>query len=217
MMTAQIRFLLVALAAAVMLSGCEPAATPGELTPGGATGSPAASASTQPTAGDGFCGAVTAGNMELVVDLLDDDPKLINTPDRDGWSPLHWAVSTHDKPMVVFLLSKGADVNAKTPKGSTPLHRAALEGFTDLADLLIVKGAQVNAADGEGMTPLHWAAYEGKKDTVVLLLAKGADASIRYHGTYTARRLAASKGHKDIADLLAKATPTTTPATAPAR
>jgi len=54
-----------------------------------------------------------------------------------------------------FLLSKGADVNAKNPKEATPLILAAGDGQKSrLAKLFILNGADVNAQDNDGNTPL---------------------------------------------------------------
>ncbi len=43
------------------------------------------------------------------------------------------------------MLSKGADVNAKTQWGTTALHYAVPGGHREIAESLIAKGADVNA------------------------------------------------------------------------
>jgi ankyrin repeat protein len=59
------------------------------------------------------------------------------------------------KEIVELLISKGADVNAKTDKGgSTPLHTADNK---EIAELLIAEGADVNAKNDGGKTPLDYA------------------------------------------------------------
>jgi len=77
---------------------------------------------------------------------------------------------------VELLLSKGADVNAKSASGKTPLFNAMQK---DTAELLLGSGAEVNARDGSGCTPLFEAASEGCLDIVELFLSKGADVNVR--------------------------------------
>lgn len=81
--------------------------------------------------------------------------------------------------IIVRLLNRDTDVNARGAEGWTPLHLAAEEGRKDVAELLIAKGADMNARDAEGWTPLHWAAYFGHDDVVELLVTKGADGNAK--------------------------------------
>jgi hypothetical protein len=59
---------------------------------------------------------------------------------------------------VEFLLSNGADVQARTAIGGrTPLHEAALYGRLEIAKALLEHGADVNAKNPRGETPLFYA------------------------------------------------------------
>jgi tetratricopeptide (TPR) repeat protein len=101
------------------------------------------------------------------------------------------------KDVVELLLSKGADVNAKSASGKTPLFNAMQK---DTAELLLGSGAEVNARDGSGCTPLFEAASEGCLDIVELFLSKGADVNVRSNSGETPLfRASRSKG---IAELL---------------
>ncbi len=59
-----------------------------------------------------------------------------------GWTPLHQAARGGDKDIVGYLISKGADVNARSKDGWTPLEYAARNGHTEVAQLLWQYGAR---------------------------------------------------------------------------
>lgn len=54
---------------------------------------------------------------------------------------------------VEFVLSRGADVNAKSRNGQTAVHGAANVSFDSIIRFLADRGADVNAQDGNGRTP----------------------------------------------------------------
>jgi len=73
----------------------------------------------------------------------------------------------------VFLLDKGAEVNAKTSLGITPLHEAAQNGIEEIAEILVAHGASINAVDDKGWTPLVRAQKWGHQEVVEFLRQKG--------------------------------------------
>ena len=78
--------------------------------------------------------------------------------------------------VVEFLLSQGADVQAKDKGGLVPLHNACSYGHYEVVVLLVHAGANVNSADLWKFTPLHEAASKGKYDICRILLQHGADS-----------------------------------------
>ena len=71
-------------------------------------------------------------------------------------TPLHYAAMGNSLCIGDLLISKGANINAKTKEGSynfgdkgskTPLHYAAEKNSTEIGELLISKGADINAKD----------------------------------------------------------------------
>lgn len=87
--------------------------------------------------------------------------------------PLEEAIWADATEILEFLLSNGADVNAKMRGGKTPLHHAAVKGSEPIVSLLLLTGADMNAADYYG-TPLDWAIRLNRSAVVEVLAKHGA-------------------------------------------
>jgi len=84
-----------------------------------------------------------------------------------------------------YLVSQGANVNAKDKIDFTPLHRAAMLKNVEIAKFLVSKGADVHAKGNrsgnsdsflcEGITPLYIAAANENVEVFKFLVAQGAD------------------------------------------
>jgi ankyrin repeat protein len=81
-----------------------------------------------------------------VVQLLATSGADVNARDKNGWTPLHWAVESDmdaasqegrrakELPTVKALINHGADIAAKATDGSTPRDIAAAYGLEALYD-----------------------------------------------------------------------------------
>ena len=110
--------------------------------------------------------AAKKGDIEKARMLLSQDETLIDARDKDGSTALHCATWKGLQSMVEFLLSQGADVNARNQNdhwGTTALHAAAHANQPAIAELLIEAGADVNALDLNGKTPLHHTTFHKAK------------------------------------------------------
>lgn len=94
----------------------------------------------------------------------------------NGNTALMMAAFQKNKPAVLALLEKGAQINRP---GWTALHYAAAAGDLDIMRLLLERHAYIDAASPTGTTPLMLAAREGQEDAVNLLLQEGADATLK--------------------------------------
>ena len=137
----------------------------------------------------GIHDAAAAGDLEKVKALLDSDPALLESRDKDGETPLIKACmgvpdENTQATTARFLIDKGADVNASGPSGRTPLMcvNKRQAGSLDLLQRLIAKGADVNAS--MSYTTRKWtvfcgAAKSGNIKAARLFIEHGADINTR--------------------------------------
>ncbi|KAF8777405.1 Ankyrin-1 like protein [Argiope bruennichi] len=110
------------------------------------------------------------GHMNLVITLL--DKISVNFRSDLKFTPLHYAARGGHADVVQLLISKGAEVDAKTLKGATPLHLAAEKGHNTVVEILLQYGADINATDFNGFTALCFAVKGGFLATSKFLLER---------------------------------------------
>ncbi|MEO6092523.1 MAG: ankyrin repeat domain-containing protein [Novosphingobium sp.] len=101
---------------------------------------------------------------------------IVNSRDgSSGQTALHIVTMRRDATWMVFMLQKGANVNARDSAGATALQIATNLGFTEGVELLIRYKADPEQANDAGETPLISAVH--RRDTALMrvLLAGGAD------------------------------------------
>jgi ankyrin repeat protein len=147
--------------------------------------------------------AVKSGNTLEVKKLLHTHVA-VDSPEGDGSTALHWAVTTDNLALAELLLASHANVDAETRlAGLTPLHLAAQSGNAPMVELLIKHGALVNKGNGHGTTPLMMAAASGSAAAVTALVEHGADVNLREHvHDQTALMFAANLDRADAVKVL---------------
>ena len=103
---------------------------------------------------------------------------MVDTPDANGWTPLHHAVKEGRLRDIQRLIQNGADVNKATSQHHgpmatrqlSPLHIAVQEGQHEAIKLLLaVNGIVVDKINSCSETPLCLAAEKGDIEAVKLL------------------------------------------------
>ncbi|KAJ3567897.1 hypothetical protein NPX13_g6607 [Xylaria arbuscula] len=86
---------------------------------------------------NGLHAACSAGNLELVQQMLETDGRiLINSTDLDGWTPLHWACRSGNRTLVELLMKHGANHKLETrDQGWLPYH-VAIHSDLEAPDIL---------------------------------------------------------------------------------
>lgn len=168
--------------------------------------------------------AAQHGDSEKVKALLKDNPDLVFSRDKEGNTPLLWAVRFGFRDVAELLLAHGTDVNVADNKGRTSFCWAAMMDDSAMKEFLSQHGAHppdatifdaatygdlekvktllkadpdlVSNRDINGYTPVHLAAKNGHKDIVELLLAYKADVNVKATDP-TAQINALSREHPD--------------------
>ena len=141
--------------------------------------------------------AVTTGDTETAVDLLDRGVP-IDTKNDEGVSLLHWASSGGHLTTMRLLIRRGCDVDSVDSKGLTPLHWAAANGQTKAVRELIRSNAAKSWDADEFGTPLHQAAKKGHVETIVAMLEEGCSISVVNSAGATVLHCAAEGGHVEV-------------------
>lgn len=100
---------------------------------------------------------------------------------RQGWTPLHYAVSTpsedgSDVKMLALLLDKHAYIDAASPNGTTPLMLAAQYGTRSAVQELIKQGADAKLKNQQGLTATDFAQRAERPEVVGWLAQAGGSA-----------------------------------------
>lgn len=92
-----------------------------------------------------------------------------------GHTAMHWAASTGDRQLMQWLLSLGADVNARNSSDATPLHTAAGAAQFMSVEWLLENGADPTLQNDDDLTPSAVAMKKGRKD-IATEIDKGSRA-----------------------------------------
>lgn len=140
------------------------------------------------------------GDTEVIKTLIQNGADVTKS-NTDGFSVLHAAVENGNIENIEYLVSKGANINAKTFDSKTsPLHTASFKGDTENVKYLVENGADFNAYNAYGASPLTVACFYGKKDVIQTLIKAGADVNTTTDKTPL--KAALESGNTEIFEIL---------------
>lgn len=117
--------------------------------------------------------AAMMGRLDLVEQILAEDPEAAHRVDAADWPPLVQAAGWGRLEVMRVLLAAGAGVNAAGAEGTTPLHAAiSWDGHVSAAKLLLASGADPTLTDHRGQTAQDLAARHDEPEWVALLGVK---------------------------------------------
>ncbi len=142
------------------------------------------------------------GAIDSVKTLVQQNHELVNLADETGNTPLHYALAGGQTEVALFLISKGADVNALNNVNQSVLLFAAYFGNAEIAKALIAAGSTLNDQDVFGRTALHYAARQRNIDATMVLVDNKAQLDIKDSIGETPLHFAVRWGYDDIAEML---------------
>jgi len=150
--------------------------------------------------------AARTGAIGVVKQLVEEGDNI--NQEVMGCTALHYAAFYNRKDIVEFLISMGAELNAKNSSGLTPLAWAVDRGLVDIAWMLLEAEADPAIADSKGNTPLHKATTLKNSQMVETLLSINTDedewckVNARNAEGCTSAYFAAFQGSNDILQIL---------------
>jgi uncharacterized protein len=148
--------------------------------------------------------AAKAGDLAALATALGSDGA-IEERNASAETPLIIAALAGRTDVVLDLIKRGADVNARNDRGMTALHAATYAGDLPAVEALLAAGVPVDEAGNKfKVTPLFVAAEENHIDIVSLLLDRGAAIEQTEAHGYTVLTRSAYKEHDAIIALLIK-------------
>ena len=117
--------------------------------------------------------AVEKDNIEEVKSLLEEEKEDVNVTDIGEHTALFYVKSVE---MAEYLISKGANINARNESQKTPLHTAS---NIAVAEFFLQNGLDIEAQTRDGdewsATPLYYAVFDERYNVANFLFKKGAN------------------------------------------
>ena len=90
---------------------------------------------------------------------------------KPGWTPLHYAATRGQLPVMTLLLDNYAYIDAGSPNGTTPLMMAAFYGTPSAVKLLLEAGADPLIKNDQGLSAIDFAHKNSRFESAELIAA----------------------------------------------
>jgi ankyrin repeat protein len=101
------------------------------------------------------------GKLDLIKYMVDD---LGAEPDKEGWTPLHYAATSGHLDVVEYLISKEVDVDSLSPSNTTPLMLASRYGHIKVVKFLLDHDANLALHNTQNYTAIDFAYLNNQKE-----------------------------------------------------
>ena len=155
--------------------------------------------------------ACKEGDLESVQWLIETrhvDPNIRAERDYKGYEiyednvPIHIAARNGHLSILGFLITHGANIEARNHNGGTALHYACCYNHLQIVKDLLSQKANIEAKDSDGVTPLHDACSHGHFDIVEYLISKRANIDARERRNWTPLHFASINGNIEVVKYL---------------
>jgi ankyrin repeat protein len=113
--------------------------------------------------------------VPAIKSLLEAGAKIDQKSRSEGLTPLHQAVESCNENIAIFLIEKGANLNAKDRKGKSILMTGLKRGTEGLVIKLLSKGASVDDISKANKHPISYLPYSSSVELIQTLVEYGAD------------------------------------------
>jgi ankyrin repeat protein len=141
------------------------------------------------------------GTVSQAEAIVKANPKAFNVINENGFSPLILACYRGNNEVAKFIISQGADINAKSDMGSA-LMACIVKGNNEIAQFLIANKVDLNLVDNQGTTALMYAVQFKNTAIIKLLLANNANKDLKDSKGKTAFEYAVFSNDEAIINLL---------------
>lgn len=147
--------------------------------------------------------AVKAGNIETVLQFLDEGNDIDGIYGREKATLLNYSIKTDSKVVFGRLIEMGADPD-KLSNGKTPIMFAVQNSEPFMLRRLVKAGANLDERGKKNTTAVIYAAKMRKLDCVKLLVENGADVELKNDAGMTALDYANNSNFPNVAEYLVK-------------
>jgi len=129
--------------------------------------------------------------------------EFLSPVDKQGRTPLHWAVEKGHLRMVKFFTENGLPLNTQDFDGLAPIHlsiSAIQKNSEECREILgyLASKADINVADINGVSALHFASELGDLESIRILIQYGAWVNIKDHQGENALFYAVRGGNHEV-------------------